>query len=70
MMQDTTACVNRACEERMGCYRYRGVWNSLWQSVSCFPREAGQRCGHHSPLQARDALVPEAEADQRAGGER
>ncbi len=69
-MSDTTMCVNRACPDRMSCYRYRAAWSSVWQSVSHFPRESDERCWQHSPLQEGDVLVSEAEADQRSGEER
>lgn len=69
-MPDITACVNKSCEQRMSCYRYRTVWSDRWQSVSLFKNQM-DGCRYFYPCEESDRLVLEDEADQRAsyGGE-
>jgi hypothetical protein len=65
-MVDCTACTNRACPQRVGCFRFRMVYGTRWQSVSQFPTpEPGESCAYFLPIEANDPVVSVEEAEAR-----
>lgn len=45
-MPDISLCVNKECEKRQQCYRYRAIAHPYWQSFAAFKPDEDGECDY------------------------